>query len=86
MADPYERRAVPVRSTASILAIVAAIASFIVDNAMLKFGLAIVGVLVGLVGFLKAASPRVRGGILSLFAIIVAMAGLLWSVIDALFL
>jgi hypothetical protein len=62
----------PVRSGASILAIVASLGSFYLSSqgreilALLAAGAAI---LFGLVGFLKAASPRVSGGILSLTAV-----------------
>ena len=57
------------RSLASILAIVAAIASFFVYSGIWGVVLAVVAVVLGLVGFAKAASPRVSGGILSLCAI-----------------
>lgn len=74
------------KSMASILAIVAAVAAFIVNNAAGKFGLAILAVLLGLVGMIRAASPRVSGGILSIAAIVIAAFGLLWALVDAVLL
>ena len=75
--------AAPVKSLASILAIVCAIGSFMVHNAAGKFSLAVAGVLLGLVGLARALSPRVSGGLLSLLAITVAVIGLLAAILDA---
>ena len=71
------------KSLASILAIVAAVGSFIVNNAAGKFGLAIAAVLLGLVGMIRAVSPRVSGGILSISAVVIAVFGLLAAILDA---
>jgi hypothetical protein len=75
MAIDYGRTTVspsPVKSAASIIAIVAALGSFYFSSkgreivALMAAG---AGILFGLIGFLKAASPRVSGGILSLAAV-----------------
>jgi len=58
-----------VHSLASIVAIVAAIASFFVHSGVFGLVLAIAAIVLGLVGFVKAASPRVSGGMISLVAI-----------------
>lgn len=58
-----------VHSLASIVAIIAAIASFFVHSGVFGLVLAIFAIVLGLVGFVKAASPRVSGGIISLVAI-----------------
>ena len=72
------------KSIVSILAIICAISAlFFAHNAGLRFALAVGGVLLGLVGMLKALSPRVSGGILSMAAIVIAVLGLLWAIIDA---
>lgn len=61
-----------VKSGASIIAIVAALGSFVLSAqgrafwALLAAG---VGIIAGLIGALRAASPRVSGGILSIAAI-----------------
>ena len=77
----------PVRSAASIVAICAAIGSFILSSQgreFLALFAAVVAVGAGLLGGLRALSPRVSGGILSLlavvlgaFAIIVALIALI---------
>ncbi len=71
------------KSAASIVAILAAIGSFFVANAGLKFALAIGAVLFGLIGLAKSASSKVSGGILSIAAITIAGIGLLAAILDA---
>jgi hypothetical protein len=59
-------------SMAAMVAIVAALGSFFLScSGRGVFGLvaAIVGVIFGFLGFMRAASPRVRGGMISLAAI-----------------
>jgi len=68
---------------AATLSIVAAIGSFFV-NPLPGFFLALVAIFLGIIGFVMAASPRVRGGILSIFSIILGVAGLLVSILKAL--
>ena len=68
----------PVKSAASIIAIVAALGSFYLSfNGMGVRGLLVagVGVIFGIMGFLRAASPRVSGGILSLAALALSAIG-----------
>jgi hypothetical protein len=83
----YSRRmptvATPVKSMASIIAICCAIGSFVVDNAAGKMVLAIAAVVAGLIGLLRAASPSVSGGLLSLVAIVMAVGGFLVAMLDA---
>jgi hypothetical protein len=47
--------------------------------------LAILGVVFGLVGMLRAVSPRVSGGILSMIAIVIALVGFVVAMFDAVF-
>lgn len=74
----------PVKSMASIIAIICAVASFIVPNAAGKLVLALVAMVAGLVGMLRAAHPNVSGGILSIVALVVAVFGVLVAIFDAL--
>ena len=76
---------VAVKSMASIAAILCAVGSLIVGNAGGKLLLAIVAVVFGLVGMLRAVSPRVSGGVLSMIAIVIAMIGFVVALIDAVF-
>lgn len=71
------------KSVVSVLAIVAAIASFIVGSAALKFGLAIGAFILGLVGMAKALSPRVSGGVLSMLAIGLSAIAVIVAILDA---
>ena len=60
------------KSTASLLAIVAAVVSFVLsfkDNKFTAIAVAGVGIVCGLAGMAQALSPRVSGGILSILAI-----------------
>ena len=62
----------PARSGASIFAIVAAIASFYFSarsHAMWGLLAAILAIAAGLLGGLRALSPRISGGILSILAV-----------------
>jgi hypothetical protein len=70
----------PVRSAASVVAIVCALASFYFssrDTQSLAFITAIVAVGAGLLGGVKALSPRVSGGILSILAVILGVIAIL---------
>ena len=61
------------KSAASILAIVCAIVSFVLSargREFLALGAAIVAIGAGLLGGLRALSPRVSGGILSILAVL----------------
>lgn len=60
-------------SIAAIVAIVAAIGSYVLTcmgHPMWALIAALLSIPIGIVGFVMAASPRVRGGILSITAII----------------
>ncbi len=87
MALDYGRPTVsrsPVKSTASIIAIIAALGSFYLSSRGREF-LALLaagaGILFGLLGFLKAASPRVSGGILSIAAVLLGVIAVLIAII-----
>jgi hypothetical protein len=67
-------------SIPSIIAIIAAIASFPV-GALMGFLLAIVAVIFGALGFILSLSPKVRGGVVSTLAIFAGMLGLLAAVV-----
>jgi hypothetical protein len=77
----------PVRSGASIIAILCALGSFYMTGhgrELLGFVLAIVAMPAGLIGGIKALSPRVRGGILSIAAVGLGVIALLFAVLHAL--
>jgi len=80
MADPYG----PHKSTASLLAIIAAIASFCVHSGLLGLFLAVIAIVLGAIGFLLAFTPRSRGGIISLMAMAFGALGIIAGVFRAL--
>ena len=67
-------------SIPSIIAIVAAIASFPV-GALMGFLLAVVAVILGAIGIILTLSPRVRGGVVSTLAIFAGMLGVLAALV-----
>jgi len=69
-------------SIPSLIALVAAIASFFV-SAGTGFILAIVAIVFGVIGFLLALSPSVRGGIVSIFSLVIAGIGIVVAIIRA---
>ena len=72
------------KSAASILAIVCAIVSFVLSargREFLALGAAIVAIGAGLLGGLRALSPRVSGGILSILAVLMGVVAILVAVI-----
>jgi hypothetical protein len=74
----------PVRSGASIVAILCAIGSFYFSHRgteSLGFILGIVAIIAGLLGGIKALSPRVRGGILSIAAVVLGAIALVYALI-----
>jgi hypothetical protein len=76
----------PVRSTASTIAIVCAIVSFVLSgehHIVWGFVAAIVAMLSGLWGFLRSISPRVSGGIISIVSVILGAVALLFALIRA---
>jgi len=65
----------PMKSTASIVAIVAAIVSFAMSyngREFLALMLAVLGIVSGVVGWAMSFSSRVSGGILSLAAVVLS--------------
>ena len=85
----YDRPDAPVvrgqaRSAASILAIVAAVGSFILSargREFLALFAAIVAIGAGLLGGLRAMSPRVSGGILSILAVVLGAIAIIVALI-----
>jgi hypothetical protein len=85
-----DRRIIPtemapqVRSTISLIAIVCAIGSFVLaarGREMLALLCAVIAIGGGLFGGLRALSPRVSGGLFSLFAIVLGLLGIVVSLI-----
>jgi hypothetical protein len=74
----------PQIASAAIVAIVAAIASFM-SGAFWGLILAIVAVVAGGLGMLVAVSPRRRGGLLSLASIILGVIALVRALLVAVF-
>jgi len=73
-----------VRSTAAVLAILAAIGSFVLSSMgreFLALGAAVFAVVAGLIGGLKALSPRVSGGMLSIAAVLLGVVAVLVSIV-----
>ena len=78
----------PVRSTASIVAILSAIVSLVMSSqgkGLWALLLAVVAIGAGLIGGAKALSPRVSGGILSILAVILGVIALLFGAIALFF-
>jgi hypothetical protein len=70
-------------SLPSIIALGAAIASFFV-SAGAGFILAMVAIGFGVIGFFLAMAPSVRGGLLSIFSLVVACIGIVAAIVRAL--
>ena len=68
------------RTVPAVLALVMAIVSFF-SNAVLGFFLALGAVVVGVVGFLLSASPKRRGGPMSLAAVALGVIGIVYSIV-----
>ncbi len=75
-------QAKPHYSLPSLIAIGCAIASLFV-GAMGGFILALIAIFFGVIGFLISFSPTVRGGVLSIFSLFIAAAGIVIAVIRA---
>ncbi|HEV2453744.1 MAG TPA: hypothetical protein VGY98_05760 [Verrucomicrobiae bacterium] len=69
-------------SIPSIIAIGAAIASFFVRPGA-GFALAIVAIIFGVFGFVLSLAPSVRGGVTSIFSLILAAFGIVIAIIKA---
>jgi len=70
-------------SIPSLVAIGAAIASFFVSPGA-GFMLAIVAIIAGVIGVLLSMSPSIRGGVVSMFSLIVAAIGIVVAIARAL--
>jgi len=71
-------------SILAIVSIIFAIAAFVAiftGSPILGFLLALAAIPLGILGMLRAASPRVSGGILSILAIVLGGVGLLVAVL-----
>ncbi len=85
-AEQYSLAPRPVRSAASIAAIVCAIGSFIQSgrgHPIWAIVIAVIGILCGLVGLLRSISPHVKGGILSAVAIGLSVIAVVFAIIAA---
>jgi hypothetical protein len=74
----------PEYSAPSVLAIVSAIASFNF-GAALGFLLAVAAIVLGVIGVLLAASPSIRGGLVSIVSVIGGVIGIVAAVLKLLF-
>lgn len=77
-----------VRSTTSIIAIIAAIGSFVLsarDHGITAFLVALLAIGAGLFGGLKALSPRVSGGMLSIAAVLLGAIAALVGIVVTIF-
>jgi hypothetical protein len=74
----------PEYSLPSILAIVAAIASFFF-GAGLGLLLAVAAIVLGVIGMLLAASPSIRGGIISIISVGAGLLGIIAAVLKLFF-
>lgn len=74
----------PEYSLPSILAIVSAIASLFF-GAFLGFLLAVAAIILGVIGLLLAASPSIRGGIVSIISVLAGLIGIIAAVFKLFF-
>ncbi|MDB5322066.1 MAG: hypothetical protein JWN40_3697 [Phycisphaerales bacterium] len=77
-----------VRSTASVIAIVCAFGSFYLasrQHQLFGFILALVAIGAGLIGGLRALSPKVSGGILSIIAVALGAIAIVYSLLALVF-
>jgi hypothetical protein len=81
---PASTAPAPAFSIPSILAILAAIGSFM-TGAFLGMILAIAAIVLGLIGVMLALSPRVRGGMMSILSILAGVAGIVAAVFKLVF-
>jgi hypothetical protein len=74
----------PARSAASIVAILSAITSFVLSangREVLALVAAVIAIGAGMLGGMRALSPRVSGGILSILAVVLGVVAVLVAVI-----
>jgi hypothetical protein len=80
----HPRSTAPAFSIPSILAVICAIVSFN-TGAFLGTITAIAAIVLGLLGFLLALSPRVRGGMISVLSILLGLVGMVAAVFKLVF-
>jgi hypothetical protein len=68
------------RGFAAVAGLVAAVVAFFVTP-VLGFFLALLAILLGIVGFLRAASPRVSGGMMSIGAIVLGLVAMVVKIL-----
>lgn len=88
MTDDRNALSAPVRSTTSIIAILAAAFSFYFSGGGREFiglGLAILAIAAGLIGGLKSLSPSVKGGILSIAAVFLGAVAIIFALVALIF-
>jgi hypothetical protein len=69
-------------SIPSLIAIAAAVATFFVSPGT-GFALAIVAIIFGVFGFFLSLAPSIRGGVTSVFSVILAAIGIVIAIIKA---
>jgi hypothetical protein len=77
-----------IRSTASVVAIICALGSFYLSShhhQLVAFIIAIVAIGAGLIGGLRAFSPKVSGGILSIIAVILGAIAIVYALLALVF-
>jgi hypothetical protein len=77
-----------IRSTASVVAIICALGSFYLSShhhQLFGFIIALVAIGAGLVGGLRALSPKVSGGILSIIAVILGAIAIVYALLALVF-
>ena len=82
--DQYSLRPPQRMGTSAILAVVASLGSMFLScsgRPMWGLILAILSIPFGLVGFIRAASPEIKGGLASIFSILIGVVGIAVSVI-----
>jgi hypothetical protein len=85
-ADQYTLAPRPVRSAASIAALICAIGSFIQSgrgHPIWAIIVAFVGIFCGAAGLLRSLSPHVKGGFLSIVAIGLSAMAVVYAIITA---
>jgi uncharacterized membrane protein HdeD (DUF308 family) len=71
----------PHKSIPSILAIICAVVSFFIHSGFLGLLLAIAAIVLGIVGFFLAVSPRKSGGILSVLSILLGVVATVFALL-----
>ncbi|HEV8604595.1 MAG TPA: hypothetical protein VGQ99_04475 [Tepidisphaeraceae bacterium] len=86
--DQYSLRPPPRIGTSAILAVLASLGSmFLSCSGRPLWGLilAVLSIPLGLIGFIRAASPEIKGGIASILSIIVGIVGVAVAVVAMFF-